>query len=262
MAALPIRIDLSDVVQEFTLNQDESNLLATAIIDSVVQEYSMKWQDLVNKELKSSRPEYLKAMYIERPSATEAVFGLSARESKLALMIEEGTGPFDEKPGFQKSSKAKQKKNGLGWFLTVPFRHATPQAIAEAGIFSSIMPQDVYQLAKNSPMPLKRSQLPESQQIPGVRKEINVPGLKVPEYIHKAVKYEGLVRIEASSSENENRGQYMTFRRVSDNSDPNSWFNGGIIAKRLMDRALEIAQIDRVADMAIDETLERILNNK
>ena len=43
MAALPIRIDLSDVVQEFTLNQDESNLLATAIIDSVVQEYSMKW---------------------------------------------------------------------------------------------------------------------------------------------------------------------------------------------------------------------------
>ena len=124
------------------------------------------------------------------------------------------------------------------------------------------MPQDVYQLAKNSPMPLKRSQLPESQQIPGVRKEINIPGLKVPEYIHKAAKYEGLVRVEASSSENENRGQYMTFRRVSDKSDPNSWFNGGIIAKRLMDRALEIAQIDRVADMAIDETLERILNNK
>lgn len=261
MAALPIRIDLSDVVQEFTLNQDESNLLATAIIDSVVQEYSMKWQDLVNKELKSSRPEYLKAMYIERPSATEAVFGLSARESKLALMIEEGHGPWDEKPFLLGSLKAKRTKDGKP-FLTVPFRHATPQAIAEAGIFSSIMPQDIYQLAKNSPMPLKRSQLPESQQIPGVRKEINVPGLKVPEYIHKAAKYEGLVRVEASSSENENRGQYMTFRRVSDNSDPNSWFNGGIIAKRLMDRALEIAQIDRVADMAIDETLERILNNK
>lgn len=261
MAALPIRIDLSDVVQEFTLNQDESNLLATAIIDSVVQEYSMKWQDLVNKELKSSRPEYLKAMYIERPSGTEAVFGLSARESKLALSIEEGRGPWDEKPFLLDSPKAKRTKDGRP-FLTVPFRHATPQAIAEAGIFSSIMPQDVYQLAKNSSMPLKRSQLPESQQIPGVRKEINIPGLKVPEYIHKAAKYEGLVRVEASSSENENRGQYMTFRRVSDKSDPNSWFNGGIIAKRLMDKALEIAQIDRVADMAIDETLERILNNK
>ena len=239
MAALPIRIDLSDVVQE----------------------YSMKWQDLVNKELKSSRPEYLKAMYIERPSGTEAVFGLSARESKLALMIEEGHGPWDEKPFLLGSLKAKRTKDGKP-FLTVPFRHATPQAIAEAGIFSSIMPQDVYQLAKNSPMPLKRSQLPESQRIPGVRKEIDVPGLKVPEYIHKAAKYEGLVRVEASSSENENRGQYMTFRRVSDKSNPNSWFNGGIIAKRLMDRALEIAQIDRVADMAIDETLERILNNK
>lgn len=260
--ALPIRIDLSDVVGEFDLSQDESNLLAASIIDSVIQEYSSKWQDVVKRELKSSRAEYIKAMYIERPSATEAVFGLSARESKLALMIEEGAGPFDEKPFFQRSPKAKFKKDGLGWYLTVPFRHATPQAIAESGIFSSIMPQDVYDLAKNSSMPLKRMQLPENQRTPGTRKEINIPGLKVPEYIHKAAKYEGLVRVEATSSEKEKRGEYMTFRRVSDKSDPNSWFNGGIIAKKLMDRALEVAQISRVADIAIDETLDRILNNR
>lgn len=258
---IPINIDISSLIEEFSLDENQTLMIGTTIIDRVAQEYSYRWKNLIDKELKSSRNEYLRGIFIERVNPTEIIFGLSNRESSLPLSIEEGHGPWDEKPFLLGSLKAKRTKDGKP-FLTVPFRHATPQAIAEAGIFSSIMPQDVYQLAKNSPMPLKRSQLPESQQIPGVRKEINIPGLKVPEYIHKAAKYEGLVRVEASSSENENRGQYMTFRRVSDNSDPNSWFNGGIIAKRLMDRALEIAQIDRVADMAIDETLERILNNK
>lgn len=258
---IPINIDISSLIEEFSLDENQTLMIGTTIIDRVAQEYSYRWKNLIDKELKSSRNEYLRGIFIERVNPTEIIFGLSNRESSLPLSIEEGHEPWDEKPFLLGSLKAKRTKDGKP-FLTVPFRHATPQAIAEAGIFSSIMPQDVYQLAKNSPMPLKRSQLPESQQIPGVRKEINVPGLKVPEYIHKAAKYEGLVRVEASSSENENRGQYMTFRRVSDNSDPNSWFNGGIIAKRLMDRALEIAQIDRVADMAIDETLERILNNK
>nr|DAP16136.1 MAG TPA: hypothetical protein [Bacteriophage sp.] len=258
---VPINIDISSLIEEFSLDENQTLMIGTTIIDRVAQEYSYRWKNLIDKELKSSRNEYLRGIFIERVNPTEIIFGLSNRESSLPLSIEEGHGPWNEKPFLLGSLKAKRTKDGKP-FLTVPFRHATPQAIAEAGIFSSIMPQDVYQLAKNSPMPLKRSQLPESQQIPGVRKEINIPGLKVPEYIHKAAKYEGLVRVEASSSENENRGQYMTFRRVSDKSDPNSWFNGGIIAKRLMDRALEIAQIDRVADMAIDETLERILNNK
>lgn len=258
--SLPIRIDLSEVIEEFSLDVNSANMLGAAIIDRVTQEYSSKWQDLISKELKQSREEYLRAVYIERPSATEVVFGLSARASALALMVEEGAPPFDEKPGFQRSSKAKTKKNGTGWFLTIPFRHATPQAIAESEIFSSIMPQDVYNLAKDAGKPLKKSDLPTNQQIPGVRRAINMPGLKVPEYVHKSAKYEGLVRVKAESSLQEKRGNYFTFRRVSDTSDPNSWWNGGIVAKRLMNRALEIAEIDKVASMAIDETLEQLLN--
>ena len=84
--------------------------------------------------------------------------------------------------------------------------------------------------------------------------------MKDPEYVYKDAKYEGLVRVKAERSEIEKRGNYFTFRRVSDTSDPNSWWNGGITAKRLMDRALEAAEIDKVASMAIDETLEQLLN--
>lgn len=257
--SLPIRIDLSDVVAEFNLDENAANMLGTAIIDRVVQEYSYKWQNLITSELKQSREEYLRAVYIDRTSGTDVTFGLSARKSNLALMIEEGKGPWDEKPFLLASPKRKQKKDG-GFYITVPFRHATPQAIAESSIFSSIMPQEIYDLAKNNQSPLERQELPEQHQVLGVRKEINIPGLKVPEYIHKATKYEGLVRVKAESSEKEKRGNHFTFRRVSNASDPNSWWNGGIQARKLMDRALEAAEIDKVASMAIDETLEQLLN--
>ena len=192
---IPINIDISSLIEEFSLDENQTLMIGTTIIDRVAQEYSYRWKNLIDKELKSSRNEYLRGIFIERVNPTEIIFGLSNRESSLPLSIEEGHGPWDEKPFLLGSLKAKRTKDGKP-FLTVPFRHATPQAIAEAGIFSSIMPQDVYQLAKNSPMPLKRSQLPESQQIPGVRKEINIPGLKVPEYIHKAANTKGLYELK------------------------------------------------------------------
>ena len=68
------------------------------------------------------------------------------------------------------------------------------------------MPKDVYDMARNAGgQPLKLADLPISQQVKGSRKEINIPGLNVPEYMHKSAKYEGLVRVEARSSDQEKR---------------------------------------------------------
>lgn len=116
---LPINIDLSDLVEEFSLTANQTEILGTSIIDKVIVEYSTRWEDLVNRELKKSRSEYKRAMFMERPSGMEVVFGLMARESPLAIMIEEGASPFDEKIGFQRSDKVKEKKDG-GWYLTIP----------------------------------------------------------------------------------------------------------------------------------------------
>lgn len=111
---LPINIDLSDLVEEFSLTTNQTEILGTSIIDKVIVEYSTRWEDLVNKELHKSRSEYKRAMFMERPSGMEVVFGLIARESPLAIMIEEGAGPFDEKIGFQRSDKVKEKKMEVG----------------------------------------------------------------------------------------------------------------------------------------------------
>lgn len=254
---IPISIDLSDLIAEFKLDEDQSNSLGSIIIDRVVQEYTSKWQDAV-KKLNQSRAEYQKAMYTERVSPTEVIFGLTSRKSKLAMMVEEGSSPFDEKIGFTASSKVKQKKDG-GWYLTIPFRHATPQAVADSGVFASILPPDIYKIAKNKNTPLSQIDLPVKHSIPGSRAEINTMKIKVPEYIHKTPQYQGLVKVDIASTPEEKRSSYMTFRRVSDKSDPTSWWNGGIEPPRkLMDKALAEANIDLVSQMVIDEFLENL----
>lgn len=258
MAITPINIDLSELANEFSLVDSQVEDLGSSIIDSVLAEYLTRWNDLVNSELKQSRSEYLKAMVVERTSPTEVRFGLLERESKLALMIEDGSYPFDMKEYFATSGKVKIKKDG-GWYLTVPFRHATPGAVAESGIFSSVLTPEVYkavQVAESNK--LKQRDLPPAFSQPNSRPGINVPGLKVPEYVHKSPQYLGLTKVNVSSTPNENRNAYMTFRRVSDKSDPNSWRYPGLLGRKLMDRALDIAQIDVVADRVIDEYLSNI----
>lgn len=49
---LPISIDLRDLVEEFSLIRKSNRILRSSIIDRVIVEYSTRWEDLVNRELK------------------------------------------------------------------------------------------------------------------------------------------------------------------------------------------------------------------
>lgn len=259
MSQIFIGIDLSEVVEEFALTQQQGHDLATSLIDKITESAYRRWEDLVDKELHQTRGEYKRAMYVERTSPTEVVFGLTDRQSKLPLAIEEGSDSFDMKESFERSSKKKMKRDG-GWFLTVPFRHATPGAVATAGAFASVLPKDVYQIAKNNAgKPVQKSQLPTQHQALGVRQELlNKLGVKIPAYTHKAAKYEGVVRKDISSTSNEVRGGYFTFRRVSDKSDPTSWIHKGFKARDFMGRSISQNEISSVVDRTTDEFLNKL----
>lgn len=257
MISTPINIDLSDLITEFSMTELQATQLGSGLIDALLLEYQSKWDDLVGKELKQSRAEYKRAMVVERNSPFEVTFGLLERESVVALMVEEGASPFDEKRGFSISDKKKEKKDG-GWYLTIPFRHATPGAVAESGAFSGILPQDIYKIVKDARSPLSFMDLPPQHQAVGNRAAINMPGLVVPEYVHQSPIYQGLTKVNIASTDKENRNGYFTFRRVSDTSEPNSWWNGGITARKLMDRALEESRIEQVADQIIDMYLQNL----
>lgn len=255
---LPINIDISEVVDEFTLTAGQSQALGESIIDNIVAEYTSVWNKEVENNLHSTRQIYKRAMVVLRKSPTEAEFVLSYQDSPLVKMLEDGSPPFDQKPFFKKSPKVKRKIGG-GWYLTIPFRHATSSAVAESSVFSSVLPKEIQQIAKDkSPRALKKSDLPEQYQKLGVRPGVVLNGIVMPEYQHKSAQYEGLVRVNVSSTKKENRGGYFTFRRVSDKSASNSWIYGGMTALKLMDKALVRADISNVAERAINDFLKNI----
>lgn len=75
MTMIPIHLDLSEVVEEFALTGEQANELGANIISSIVTEYVSKWENLVNDGLRQTRKLYKRAMYVDRVSPTEVIFG-------------------------------------------------------------------------------------------------------------------------------------------------------------------------------------------
>ena len=240
----PVIIDISDIIQANQLPQEEIDSLTSYVLDRIADEYMMRWNDIVNNNLHSTRSEYKKAMFVEYPDEKSVIIGLTPRQSKMALMIEDGADSFDQKEGFKKSPKAKNPGTNK-WYLTIPFRWATAEAVAESSIFSGQMPKPIQQLVKVATKPITESDLPLSFQGKGSNPTSG--------YVHKYNVFHGLRRQDASSTTRENRGQYMTFRRVSENSDPGAFIHPGFKRHGFMEQALNEMQLDDVIDMSFKE---------
>lgn len=252
MIPLPIYVDLSEIGAQLSLTTERMEELSAHVLDKLSQRYSEEWTNLVTKNLRSTRQDYLRAMSYDRISSNEAIFTLHwSKENPLPIMLEVGCEPFDEKIGFAQSSKKKMRKGG-GWYLTIPFRHATSEALGEAGFFNSIMPKQIEILAKKADQPLKQKALPQPLNTPGQRDVINRMNKNVEAYKHKFSIYAGLVRKDISSTVKENRGGYFTFRRVSDKSDPLSWWHEGFEKHDFMGKALKDLNIQTTVAQAID----------
>jgi hypothetical protein len=153
--------------------------------------------------------------------------------------IEDGIKPFDMKPGLLASPKAKPMKDG-GKFITVPFRHGTP---GTSGL--SAMPVNVYQQANKLGFSRRNGalkafftgrkyvwngRLKETSQ--GQRSHIAPhPGQK---YTWKSGQFSGMVRVGKAG-----HTQYLTFRRVSTNSDPSSWQHPGVKPRPIREAVVE-----------------------
>lgn len=226
---IAVKIDLSDFITQQNLSVEQTDLLAATVLDEVTTSFAKKWSEVAGESLTKTRSEYQKSIYIEKIDNYNIIVGLNGM---LPNMIEQGAEPFDMKEGFEKSSKRKVKKNG-GWYLTIPFRFATPTSTATSAVFSSVMPSAVYQVAKQLGRneSLKVKTLPLQFQIPSTRP--SVP--KFGEYTHKSSIYEGMQK----KQDDKGRSQYTTFRRVSDLSDPNAWIHTGITAHNLARKALD-----------------------
>ena len=242
---LPVSIDISDTINEFSLTREQANQLSKYILDSVVDSFVRAWEEDVDNTLHQTRAEYKKGIFQENPDEHTIVVGLTPRQSSLSMMLEEGATQFDIKEGMAKSPNRHLKKNG-GWFMSVPFRFATSDAVAESMSFSNQMPKPIEKLVRTTGGPLTIEQIPSS---------FNKIGQNITSgYTHKFNIYEGLHREEIGSG-TEKRGGYMNFRRISDKSDKDAWVHPGFEAHKFMEKSMNDLDVGNVVDHAIDEFL-------
>jgi hypothetical protein len=148
--------------------------------------------------------------------------GVLTLRGKWPNMLEEGFSAFDQKNGFMNSKHIKRKKDG-GWYLTIPFRHRTP-GTAGSAVGGQAMPDDIYAQARA---------LKGGEKLTGT--ETNYPPqTSWKGYEHKSGIYEGMKRITKTYNI-ATQNMYMTFRRVSDKSDPDSWWHPGFPGIRALD---------------------------
>lgn len=213
-----------------------SDIMAPAVVGAIQTAITSslavikdKWQYEAQQKLNSTRPMYMMGLdfnSIVYPYDGQQFSGAVILRGKLPNMIESGFSAFDMKLGFSKSPKRKITKNkdgSSGWYLTIPMRHGTPNSF----MYGQPMPKDVYAEARK----LKDGQ---SLSVSGGQ------GTSWNGYQHKTNKYDGLTRIIKSytnpdTQKTTRQSYFMTFRRVSNNSDPSSWMHRGYIGAKIAD---------------------------
>lgn len=251
----PIKIDISDFVKQWNLTAEESDMFVYSVLDELGVRFAEQWRNEAGKILKQTKQQYQRAIYIEKPDATSLVVGLAGW---FPNAIEQGLEPFDMKPGFKDSKNKHYKKDG-GWYVTVPFRFANPEALGESTVFANVMPGKVYEVAKtvlrDRQATLSLSQLPDEFRIKGIRPEVfnkntnEVFGT----YEHRSSIYEGMKNTGAKG-----HSQYMTFRRVSDLSDPMAWIHTGLKPANLMEKTLQQFPMDSIISRVKIDFLQSI----
>lgn len=267
---IPVRIELGEVLSGFELTRDEVSAITQATVEAITFTVHNEILNLASQELRSTRRTYranVNLPVMERFKGTIVLTGA------LPNMIEQGADAFDMKTGFSKSPKRKVKKSG-GWYLTVPFRWATPEAVADNEAFSNQMDKRLHDLVRSKPIQSIRStaegiQTRSSGQITlddlrsmaranrRTRGSRVVGGRSYAAYTHRSPIAQG-IRREERLYEGALQSKYVSFRRVSDKSDPNSWIHGGLQARDFMPRAVENTDKEAIAADTIDAQLSNL----
>jgi hypothetical protein len=162
----------------------------------------------------------------------------------------------------------KFNKSG-GRYLTIPFRVGTPDIVGDSDVFSRKMSVDVYEVVKakevNIPSRgggsrsagLTMKELPPQYQKRQTRAAIKDSEGKVlfEEYTHKAPLDQGLMKFTDAVT---GQSTYGTFRRVSENSDPNAFIHPGIEKYNLIQKALDGFNQSVVVSHSLTNELEKL----
>ena len=259
---VPISINLDDL-QQFSLTREETEGIVDYTIKEITAKFAEQWEATAREELHQTRDRYISNLFVVDSGRMQGMVILDYSKDPLIKGLEEGLSSFDEKIGFENSPKKKVTKSG-GWYLTIPFKIGTPDAIGEGSGFSFNMSSEVYPIIQSKPVDsqgkatLTLKEIPASQAIPQTRAAINaIPTSKAFEaYTHKTSVNQGIVKTVDSVT---GQSSYNSFRRVSDKSDPNAFIHPGIPAKNLAE--LSLSKFETTLDTELSKIVDAALDN-
>lgn len=253
----PIHIDTQSLSTDFDLSRQDVDELKETIVKSCTKVVYTAWREEAKINLRSTRAQYMNSIIVGEESRFTNIITLVGQ---LPNMIESGATAFDMKSGFENSRHkvlTKSKDGDLGWYLTIPFTWAQPSSLGESTKFSGILPSDVARVLNKKhkkgggSTTLTLSDIPDEYKIPQKREDISLLNSSIiPEYQHKSSIYEGVTKTT---------GLVTSFRRVSNNSDDNSWIHRGIVGYNLAEKAIDRAKIPDVVSDIIDVFLDQKL---
>ncbi len=245
---IDIYVDTLALSEEFPMTKRQADELVDYVVKSVAGSFAVNWEEIAVRELASSRQQYVKGILTRDEGSGSAAVILAGW---LPNAIESGFPAFDMKEGILNGPKAKTGKNG-NRYSTIPFYVGTPTALEE-NFNGGLMPKEIYKQMKNrdAGVPLEASELKSPFDQRKVH-EVQTGPQQWEVYQHKSPIYEGLTKkTDAVTKQN----TYMSFRRVSDASDPSAFYHPGIEARHLADRALGQLNKEVEIGQAIDEWL-------
>lgn len=153
----------------------------------------------------------------------QAVISMRAEGIEEALRIQDGYGPYDMKPGFLKSPKAKENKEGKKYFI-LPFRHMTEGATRPG----KKMSPSVHKAAMNK---ITRNEMVKGaafEEQKGTKDDPSDFGLVNSKgYEWQNGPYAGMTNT-AQNKAGKKHSTFRTFRVISEKSDPSSWWHPGV----------------------------------
>lgn len=154
--------------------------------------------------------------------------------------IEQGFASYDMKPGLLAGPSAREGLHGR--YNVIPFRHMTPKKGSSGAMegdrraHGAVMPQAVYKIVKErgtfkDPGDARLGQqLGQRSKLPGaINLQALARGAASPmsgPYTWKYGLYHNMRRV-VKQYDKATQSTYMTWRTVSENSDPNSWIHPG-----------------------------------
>lgn len=244
---------------------DLANL--TAAVQSAAEYVQATWQQVVmgSETIPGAKPVKLninlRRLYADNIITDKQLAGMGSvsqrviAAKKIAEQLEYGTGPWDMKPMLLNGPKARVGKNGK--YNIIPFRHGTSSNHAPDNNFKT-MPQRVYQQARD----LKASVKTANGMKWGGRLPAQGPAGHNPTsgYQHKNNKHEGMVRIEKTYAK-ATQSQYMTFRIVSEKSDPGSWIHPGYEAHNITRAVTDYCRpaVEKMIQDAAEADIQRVI---